>query len=134
MIFEFPAPEVMVNEFMKDCREWLENGRPEHDVFKENRALCESFEEFLRLDKDLQKFKVDGEQETYQFEMAKIRRGFKQHLKSVTGDYVYPFNSSDDYMSDSEDFCLEVDAGVVWNNFQRVNFVMNFKDLEVTSG
>lgn len=132
MIRNLSNKEKEINDFMKACREWLEAGKPQSSVFRDDRAICESLDFFLG----------HGGRQVYILEdysrrwmdVKAVKDVLKEQFTSLGLDKIYPFNGEairgDELESSDDSYCREIDTATVWDNEGRVAFIMNFKPLK----
>lgn len=131
MIHDLSNKEKLINEFMKACREWLEAGKPTSDIFREDRAICESLDFFLA-ERGKPVFIMEWHQ-SHWMGVCEVKKLLKGCFSEAGLDNVYPFNhhviTNCDGMGPDDHYCVEIHKGTVWENKGRVYFVMNFKPL-----
>lgn len=134
MIRDLSNAEKEINDFMKACREWLEAGKPPSRIFRKDRAICESLVFFMGSGVKPVTAMDDYEQRWMQ--VREVKNTLKDQFIMMGFDTVYPFNhpilSGMELVEPDDHYFIEVHNGTVWDNEDRVDFVMNFKPLKET--
>lgn len=134
MIRDLSNKEKLINEFMESCRLWLSAGKPQSDVFRENRAICESLDYFLGWGGRPVFAMYDYDR--CWLAVKAVKDVLKKQFMRLGLDKIYPFNhpilTGSGLKEPDDHYCLELHTGTVWDNEGRVAFVMNFKPLKET--
>lgn len=132
MIRDLSNAEKEINDFMKVCREWLEAGKPTSSIFRKNRAICESLEFFLG-GGGRPVSKMEGYGRCW-MNVREVKALLTQRFAELALETVYPFNhpiiTGSGRRGPDDHYFLEVHTAKVWENEDRVSFVMNFKPLK----
>lgn len=135
MIRDLSNKEKEINDFMKACREWLVAGKPQSSVFREDAAICESLDYFLG--QGGRPVYIMDDYERRWRDVKAVKGVLKEQFTSRGLDNVYPFNEEvirgGELESSDDSYYREIDTETVWDNEDRVAFVMNFKPLEETN-